>query len=90
MVRLYGAYSQFAEGKRTLAVDAATVGDALDAAPKAAPGLRERIRDEQGRIRDHLSVFHNDEEIRHGDGERITLRDGDVVHLIPAISGGTV
>ena len=87
-VRLHGAFSDMAGGARKVTVRAATVGEALDALPAAAPGLRERIRDEQGRIRDHLNVFHNEEEIRRLQGETTALRDGDTVHLVPAMSGG--
>lgn len=87
-VRLHGAFSDFAGGARKVTVEAATVGEALDALPGSAPGLRERIRDEQGRIRVHLNVFHNEEDIGRSDGEGATLRDGDVIHLVPAMSGG--
>lgn len=86
-VRLYGAYADMA-GARKTQLDGATVGEILDTLPGKLPGLRERIRDEQGRIRDHLNVFRNDEEIRRLEGDRTTLRDGDIVHLIPAMSGG--
>ena len=86
-VRLYGAYSQMA-GARKLTLDGATVGDVLDTLPSKLPGLRERIRDEQGRIRDHLNIFRNEDEIRRLEGDKTTLRDGDIVHLIPAMSGG--
>jgi molybdopterin converting factor small subunit len=88
-VRLHGAYSDFAGGTRKVTIEASTVGEALDALPAAAPGLRERIRDEQGRIRAHLNVFHNEEEIGGAGGESSSLRDGDVVHLVPAMSGGS-
>ena len=89
-VRLHGAYSDLAGGRRTVTLEAATVGEALDALPESVPGLRERIRDEQGRIRQHLNVFHNEEEIRRTAGETASLRDGDVVHLMPAMSGGRI
>ncbi len=87
-VRLYGAYSQLAGGARKVTIHAGTVGEVLDALPAALPSLRERIRDEHGRIRDHLNVFHNEEEIERPEGEGTALRDGDTVHLIPAMSGG--
>lgn len=87
-VRLHGAYSDFAGGVRKVTVEASTVGEALDALPRTVPGLRERIRDEQGRIRVHLNVFHNEEDIGRAGGESSPLRDGDVVHLVPAMSGG--
>lgn len=88
-VRLHGAFSDLAGGARKVVVEGATVGDVLDALPARLPGLRERLRDEQGRIREHLNVFRNEEEIRRTGGERTSCEDGDVVHLMPAMSGGS-
>ncbi len=87
-VLLYGAYRQFAGGRKRTVVDASSIGEALDRAADAIPALRERLRDEQGRLREHTNIFANDEEIRRLDGERTPLRDGDLVHIIPAVSGG--
>ena len=87
-VRLYGAYSEMA-GARKLTLDGTTIVEVLDTLPAKLPGLRERIKDEQGRIRDHLNVFRNEEEIRRLEGEKTALHDGDIVHLIPAMSGGS-
>lgn len=88
-VRLYGAYSEFAGGARQAAVDAGTLGAALEALVAVHPSLRERLRDEHGRLREHLSVFVNKDDIRVLQGESTPLRDGDVIHLIPAVSGGS-
>jgi molybdopterin synthase sulfur carrier subunit len=87
-VLLYGAFREFAGGRRSETVQAATVREALEGLVRACPELRERLRDEHGRLREHLNVFANDEEIRRIDGEATALRDGDVVHVIPAVSGG--
>lgn len=87
-VRLHGAFSDFAGGARKASVEAGTVGEALDRLPELHPGLRERLRDERGRLREHLNVFHNEEEIRRLQGEATPVRDGDTVHVMPAVSGG--
>ena len=87
-VRLHGAFSDFAGGARKAQIEAGTVGEVLDRLPESYPGLRERLRDETGRIREHLNVFHNEEEIRRLQGEATPLRDGDTVHVMPAVSGG--
>ena len=87
-VKLHGAYSEFAGGARSATVDAADVGGALAALVERYPSLAERLRDEHGNIREHLSIFANEEEIRYLDGERSALREGDTVHLVPAVSGG--
>lgn len=87
-VRLHGAFSDMAGGARRVTLDAGTVGEALDLLPDELPGLRERIRDEQGRIRQHLNVFRNEDEIHRLQGEGTPLREGDVLTLVPAMSGG--
>ena len=87
-VRLHGAFSEFAGGARSAKVEATDVAGALAALVKTYPSLAERIRDEHGKMREHLSVFANEEEIRYLDGERTALGDGDTVHLVPAVSGG--
>lgn len=87
-VLLYGAYREMAGGRKRASVEATSVAEALERLIAAIPDLRERLRDEHGRLREHTSVFANEEEIRRLDGERTALREGDVVHVIPAVSGG--
>lgn len=88
-VRLYGAYSEFAGGARESTVEGGTLKEALDAVVLVHPSLRERLRDEHGRLREHLSVFVNKDDVRGLQGESTQVHDGDVVHLIPAVSGGS-
>lgn len=87
-VLLYGAFRDFAGGRRRTVVEASSVREALEATVAALPSLRERLRDEHGKLREHLNVFANEEEIRRLRGEDTRLTDGDMVHIIPAVSGG--
>ena len=85
---LHGAWRGFAGGAKEVRLEAATVGDALERLATTYPSLRERLRDEHGKLRAHLALFVNDEDARLLGWEKATLRDGDVVHIIPALSGG--
>ena len=87
-VKLHGAFSEFAGGARSASVEADDVGAALAGLVARHPSLTERLRDEHGRIREHVNIFANDEDMRYLDGERTALRDGDLVHIVPAVSGG--
>lgn len=87
-VLLHGAYRGFAGGTRDVTLEAATLREALEALVRAHPTLAERLRDEHGRLRRHLSLFVNEEDARFLGGEDTTLSDGDIVHVIPALSGG--
>lgn len=88
-VRLYGAYSEFAGGARESTVDAGTLREALAAVSVVHPSLRERLRDEHGRLREHLNLYLNADDIRVLQGESTPVHDGDVIHVIPAVSGGS-
>ena len=87
-VQLHGPFREFAGGTKRLEVDASSVGEALDALTAAIPSLAERLRDERGELREHVNVFANSDEMRWLEGERTPLRDGDLVHVMPALSGG--
>ena len=85
---LHGVFRGFAGGARDVTLDAATLGEALDSLVRTHPTLAERLRDERGKLRPHLALFVNEEDARLLGWEEAPLRDGDVVHLIPAVSGG--
>ncbi len=87
-VLLHGAWREFAGGTKEVTLEAGTLREAMDTLAAAHPPLRERLRDEHGRLRAHLALFVNDEDARLLGWEDATLADGDVVHVIPALSGG--
>ena len=65
-----------------------TLRDALQALLAAYPGLRDRVATEQGELRQHVNVFVGKEDSRFTGGLATPLADGDVISIIPAISGG--
>ncbi len=87
-VKIHGAFSDFAGGARSVPVEADDLGGALAGLVTRHPSLGERLRDEHGKMREHVNIYANDEDMRFLDGERTALRDGDVVHIVPAVSGG--
>jgi len=46
------------------------------------------VCDETGRVRRHLNVFVNSDNVRDLDGLDTVLKSGDVVTILPAVSGG--
>src|SRR2546428_602238 len=86
-VRLHGVFSDFA-GARSATVDASTVGAAIDALGRRFPSLRERLRDEHGRLREHIGVFARGEEIQHAGGGSQAGGGGGTGANVPAVLGG--
>jgi len=82
--------ASFAGNRTTVAVNAApaTVRDALESLWKIHPGLRDRIVDERGEVRQHINVFVGTECIRFTGGLSTQVPDGAELMIVPAVSGG--
>ena len=65
-----------------------TVGEALAALWAVYPGVRDRVVDEQGDVRQHVNVFVGDESIRFTGGLATAVGDGSEIWIVPAVSGG--
>lgn len=52
------------------------------------PGLRQRVLDDQGKLRRHVNVFVDGENARLGNGAAAPVGPDSEVHIYPAVSGG--
>ena len=75
-------------GAGEVAVDGATVGEALKALDAAHPGFAERLFDETGQLRRFVNVFVSDEDVRFLDGLATPVAEGQTVSIVPAVAGG--
>jgi len=66
-----------------------TVGEVLRWLTESYPGLKERLRDEQGEVRRFINIYVNDEDIRFIQNLETPLKEGDQISIIPAIAGGS-
>jgi molybdopterin converting factor small subunit len=65
-----------------------TVARVLDALATVHPALERRIRDEQGRMRPHVNLFVDADNVRDRDGPATPIQAGEELSIIPAVSGG--
>jgi molybdopterin converting factor small subunit len=85
-VRIPGPLRPFCDGKSQIELGAVTtVGAAIAALPA---GVRERVLDEQGKVRQHVNLFVGATDIRETGGLTTPLTDGASIFVIPAVSGG--
>jgi sulfur-carrier protein len=66
----------------------ATVAEALRGLMARHPGMRFRLLNEQGEVREHLNIFVGEESIRYTGGLGTKLENGCEIFIIPAVSGG--
>lgn len=87
-IRIPSPLRPFAEGQSVVELEAATVGELLDALSARHAELGARLRDESGRLRGHVRVYVNDEDVRFLEENATPLKPGDRVAIVPAIAGG--
>jgi sulfur-carrier protein len=75
-------------GASELQMSAHTVRAVLEDLERNQAALYRNICDETGAIRRHLNVFVNADHVRDLDGVDTVLKPGDVVTVLPAVSGG--
>lgn len=52
------------------------------------PGLKDRLCDEEGRVRRFVNIYVNGDDIRFLDNLNTPVKDNDEVSIVPAIAGG--
>ena len=77
-----------AGGAGEIAVDGATVGAVLEALYDRHPELRDRLAEDDGRLRRFVNVYVDGEDVRFGDGLETPVPEGGEVQILPAVAGG--
>lgn len=87
-----GALREFTGGQNKVQIDAspATLADALSALWTLYPGVRDRMANEQGQIRQHINIFIGNEDVRYTGGVMSRLPASSEISIVPAVSGGGI
>jgi molybdopterin converting factor small subunit len=85
-----GFLTDFTNGQSQIVVDspATTVAEALDSLWQRHLGLRDRVVNEQGKLRQHVNIFLNDENVRRLQLLETALPENCEITILPAVSGG--
>jgi sulfur-carrier protein adenylyltransferase/sulfurtransferase len=78
----------FADGHAEVRSEGATVGALVHGVAETYPALRKQLFTAEGKLRNFVNVYLNDEDIRYLQRDATPVKDGDVVAIIPAIAGG--
>jgi molybdopterin synthase sulfur carrier subunit len=88
IVKIPSPMRRLTNGESKVTTEAATVAECLEQLGLEFPGLRERICEDDGTVRQFVNIFVRGEDIRFASGLATALRDGDDVSIVPAASGG--
>ncbi len=88
MIRIPTPLRNLTDGNDEVEVSGASVGEALADLAEQYDGLKERLYDENGKIRRFVNLYLNNEDIRFLDHLQTQLKDGDELSIVPSVAGG--
>jgi MoaD family protein len=87
-IQVPGVLRDACGGAAELQVSAADVRGALDEIERRHPRLYRSVCDETGAVRRHVNLFVNTSNVRDRQALDTPLEPGDVLTILPAVSGG--
>jgi molybdopterin/thiamine biosynthesis adenylyltransferase/rhodanese-related sulfurtransferase/molybdopterin converting factor small subunit len=80
---------RYAGGQKEVEVKGATVEEVIDQMTRQFTGLRSQLYSEDGKIRNFVNIYLNDQDIRFLSAEKTSLKEGDTLMIVPAVAGGS-
>lgn len=87
-VRIPTPLRRLTDGQEEVAAAGATIGEVLADLDSKHPGFNDKLFDAEGKIKRHVNIFANDEDIRYLSNLDTPVKEGDEVSIVPAIAGG--
>ena len=87
-VRIPTPLRRFTGGAEEVGAAGATVGAVVDDLERQFPGIKERLCDDEGRVRRFVNIYLNGDDIRFLSNLETAVKDGDELSIVPAIAGG--
>jgi len=87
-VLLPNAFQKHTNGAREIESNAANLPALVNDIETHFPALRQHLRDANGKLRQFINFYVNDEDIRFLGNDAYSFKDGDEVLVIPSIAGG--
>ena len=87
-VRIPTPLRRFTGGSEEVNVSGATIAAVVGDLERQYPGIKERICDEEGKVRRFVNLYVNGDDIRFLSELDTPIKDGDEISIVPAIAGG--
>jgi len=87
-IHVAAALRDYSDGTSEIRLAAPSVRAALEELERSHPSLYRSICDETGAVRRHVGLFVNTSHVRDREGLDTALVPGDVITILPAVSGG--
>ena len=86
-IRIPSPLRSYTDGRSVVDAHGRTIFELVRSLDTSYPGLRSRIIDEQDRIREHIKIYLDAEQIHDGSAE---VEPESEIHIICALTGGSL
>lgn len=87
-VRVPTPLRKFTQGADEVDAQGQNVRAVVEDLDRKFPGIKERICDENGKVRRFVNVYVNGDDIRFLQNLETATKEGDNISIVPAIAGG--
>ena len=87
-VRIPTPLRKLTNGQDKVSVDGDTLRSIVEELENEFPGIKDRICDENGAIRNFVNLYVNGEDVRFEAGLDTPTSSGSEVSIVPAVAGG--
>jgi MoaD family protein len=75
-------------GARVVQAQGPDVAAVIENLEQQFPGLKQELMNEEGKVRQFVNIYVNDEDIRYLQSLQTRLDEGDSLAILPAVAGG--
>ena len=87
-VRIPTPLRRVTNGQDKVSVEGATLNEIISSLDSQFPGIKERLCEDEGQLRNFVNVNINGEDVRFLDGLESATKSGDEISIVPAVAGG--
>ena len=88
MVRIPTPLRRVTNGQDKVSVEGAALSEIIASLEVQFPGVKERLCDDRGEIRNFVNIYVNGEDVRFLEGLNTETKSGDEISIVPAVAGG--
>ncbi len=87
-VRIPTPLRRVTNGEDKVTVEGSNLNEIIGSLDSQYPGIKARICNDQGDLRNFVNVYVNGEDVRFLDGLETSTKTGDEISIVPAVAGG--
>ena len=88
VIEIPSALKQYVNNQDEVEVQASSVEEAFVSLCADYTELKPNLFDDNGKVRNFINVYLNDDDIRYSGGMSSSVEDGDCIQIVPSIAGG--